>query len=600
MSDIKNDKHIGYELLSMAVFLGGAFCAASVGMAMFSEPGASGNLSTTAMYAIINSLGEGATMALSIGCIVLGGSMFLRPSILPLSLPMSLLTGGGIALSLLLGAFGAELGGSLGGLLPGALGSIGGGIVNAVLALGVTFLGAWLAIGAPLPQKRKKVVEFNPVATALSEVDTDGVSEAEAEALFPEPPTPLAAAPGVTEYEQRARGELPAGVRPLGDPTPEDYGSSKSESNHSATTGPTGSAERSSEPQPLGADLVDAESTNDSRTIKGHLEGAVWTRTEGESQPEVRPLEGGVTALEPGSAPSSPSWEAAEEEDELEEDAAAELDDEDSEEEEDVEYEEEDEYEEDAAAELDDEDSEEEEDAEYEEEDELEEDAAAELVGQATESSLEDGDEIVADLDEDSESMPRAAWEQPGLFDSVESAAEPARIEVAEKSLVEMDREDETATPSGDPSMAAEGEEDLELLRETAAAEALALKEAKVADEAAAAEPAAAEPEFVLPSQEAAAEEVEPVAEVAGDARESEPVVELSHDEKVYRCGALFLDQGRVAVSMLQRNFEMGFQEATAILDELQEMGLIGPYLGGTRRDILMTLEEWEALGAAR
>jgi hypothetical protein len=44
----------------------------------------------------------------------------------------------------------------------------------------------------------------------------------------------------------------------------------------------------------------------------------------------------------------------------------------------------------------------------------------------------------------------------------------------------------------------------------------------------------------------------------------------------------------------------MGFQEATAILDELQEMGLIGPYLGGTRRDILMTLEEWEALGAAR
>ena len=541
MSDIKNDKHIGYELLSMAVFLGGAFCAASVGMAMFSEPGASGNLSTTAMYAIIDSLGEGATMALSIGCIVLGGSMFLRPSTLPLSLPMSLLTGGGIALSLLLGAFGAELGGSLGGLLPGALGSIGGGIVNAVLALGVTFLGAWLAIGAPLPQKRKKVVEFNPVATALSEVDTDGVSEAEAEALFPEPPTPLAAAPGVTEYEQRARGELPAGVRPLGDPTPEDYGSSKSESNHSATTGPTGSAERSSEPQPLGADLVDAESTNDSRTIKGHLEGAVWTRTEGESQPEVRPLEGGVTALEPGSAPSSPSWEAAEEEDELEEDAAA------------------------------------------------------ELVGQATESSLEDGDEIVADLDEDSESMPRAAWEQPGLFDSVESAAEPARIEVAEKSLVEMDREDETATPSGDPGMAAEGEEDLELLRETAAAEALALKEAKAADEA-----AAAEPEFVLPSQEAAAEEVEPAAEVAGDARESEPVVELSHDEKVYRCGALFLDQGRVAVSMLQRNFEMGFQEATAILDELQEMGLIGPYLGGTRRDILMTLEEWEALGAAR
>ena len=77
-------------------------------------------------------------------------------------------------------------------------------------------------------------------------------------------------------------------------------------------------------------------------------------------------------------------------------------------------------------------------------------------------------------------------------------------------------------------------------------------------------------------------------------------MVELSHEEKVFRSGELFLDQGRVAVSMLQRSFDMDFQEATGILDELQSMGLIGPYLGGTRRDILMTTEEWEALGAAR
>ena len=80
----------------------------------------------------------------------------------------------------------------------------------------------------------------------------------------------------------------------------------------------------------------------------------------------------------------------------------------------------------------------------------------------------------------------------------------------------------------------------------------------------------------------------------------SEPKVELSHEEKIYRCGAHFLDQGRVAVSMLQRKFDMDFQEATSILDELQAMGLIGPYLGGTRRDILMTPKEWEALGATR
>jgi len=29
------------------------------------------------------------------------------------------------------------------------------------------------------------------------------------------------------------------------------------------------------------------------------------------------------------------------------------------------------------------------------------------------------------------------------------------------------------------------------------------------------------------------------------------------------------------------------------VLDELQTMGLIGPYLGGQRRDILLTRDEW-------
>ena len=134
--------------------------------------------------------------------------------------------------------------------------------------------------------------------------------------------------------------------------------------------------------------------------------------------------------------------------------------------------------------------------------------------------------------------------------------------------------------------------------KEAKAAEAKAAKMAKQVE----AEAARAEEEetYVLPSQEAVATSEDAPAEPETQKGSSEPVVELSHEEKVFRSGALFLEQGRVAVSMLQRNFEMDFQEATGILDELQSMGLIGPYLGGTRRDILMTTEEWEALGAAR
>lgn len=70
--------------------------------------------------------------------------------------------------------------------------------------------------------------------------------------------------------------------------------------------------------------------------------------------------------------------------------------------------------------------------------------------------------------------------------------------------------------------------------------------------------------------------------------------------EPTYRAGCLFLERNRVAVSLLQREFNMDFKVATAVLDQLQDVGLIGPYLGGQRRDILMSQDEWqEKVGVA-
>ncbi len=63
--------------------------------------------------------------------------------------------------------------------------------------------------------------------------------------------------------------------------------------------------------------------------------------------------------------------------------------------------------------------------------------------------------------------------------------------------------------------------------------------------------------------------------------------------------GCLFVERGRVAVSMLQRQYGMDFDEACKVLDELQDLGLIGPYLGGQSRDILLTRDQWlEKAGA--
>jgi len=92
--------------------------------------------------------------------------------------------------------------------------------------------------------------------------------------------------------------------------------------------------------------------------------------------------------------------------------------------------------------------------------------------------------------------------------------------------------------------------------------------------------------------------------EVVGD--EDEADVELtpakprarstvSVDELVFKAGCLFVERQRVAVSMLQREFGLDFDAATTVLDQLQRAGLIGPYLGGQRRDILLSLEEWQS-----
>jgi len=63
--------------------------------------------------------------------------------------------------------------------------------------------------------------------------------------------------------------------------------------------------------------------------------------------------------------------------------------------------------------------------------------------------------------------------------------------------------------------------------------------------------------------------------------------------ELLREAGCLFVERGRVAVSMLQRQYAMDFDQACEVLDELQNLGLIGPYLGGQRRDILLTREQW-------
>jgi len=197
------------------------------------------------------------------------------------------------------------------------------------------------------------------------------------------------------------------------------------------------------------------------------------------------------------------------------------------------------------------------------------------------------------------------SWEQVGLFDE-EPVEEPpvpqeapalvARATEAAGAVAETS-EDPFAGPSP-LELAADDEEDEDDEEELDEEEEDGddLDE----DEEASAEPKP-EPEFVLaPRHAAAASAPDRKAEARAAApRSPEPRVEGDGDERwrqlVFDAGCLVLEQNRVAVSMLERRFGIDFDQACGLLDELQQAGLIGPYMGGRTRDILLSRDEWLA-----
>ncbi len=93
---------------------------------------------------------------------------------------------------------------------------------------------------------------------------------------------------------------------------------------------------------------------------------------------------------------------------------------------------------------------------------------------------------------------------------------------------------------------------------------------------------------------------LKPKAAVPASRAEKAPGRGIDPEKKLLvEVGCMFVERGRVAVSMLQRQYDMDFDQACRVLDDLQEMGLIGPYMGGKNRDILLTKDQWmEKVGA--
>ena len=57
----------------------------------------------------------------------------------------------------------------------------------------------------------------------------------------------------------------------------------------------------------------------------------------------------------------------------------------------------------------------------------------------------------------------------------------------------------------------------------------------------------------------------------------------------------IILQSGRGSASLLQRALSIGYTRASRLIDIMSEQGVLGPFIGSKAREVLLTVEEWEA-----
>ena len=71
---------------------------------------------------------------------------------------------------------------------------------------------------------------------------------------------------------------------------------------------------------------------------------------------------------------------------------------------------------------------------------------------------------------------------------------------------------------------------------------------------------------------------------------------EPEYDIYLRDAGRFVIEKEKAAIGMLQRLFKIGFNRAARIMDQLGDLGVVGPEEGTGPRRVLMDLEEFENL----
>ena len=71
-------------------------------------------------------------------------------------------------------------------------------------------------------------------------------------------------------------------------------------------------------------------------------------------------------------------------------------------------------------------------------------------------------------------------------------------------------------------------------------------------------------------------------------------------DEMIEEAIDVIMDCRQASTSMLQRRLKLGYARAARIIDQIEELGIIGPSEGSKPRQILITRDEWQEMKLRR
>ncbi len=79
-------------------------------------------------------------------------------------------------------------------------------------------------------------------------------------------------------------------------------------------------------------------------------------------------------------------------------------------------------------------------------------------------------------------------------------------------------------------------------------------------------------------------------------APEEEPEGKSDYDELLPQAVDVIFETKQASVSMLQRRLKLGYSRAARLIDQLEEVGVVGPYEGSKPRQIVITKQQWQEM----